>query len=297
MTAPSVRKVHHAQRKADRLAAPLTINHPAYSERKQRTLEQAEQFTGLREGWKTQHGYYYDEERRYWRFLVPDSARILELGCGTGDLLAALNPSDGLGVDFSQVAIERARAKHPDLRFQLGDVENLEGVVEAGEQFDVILMQDTIGALDDCLETFRGLHRYCHSGTRIIVSYHSRMWQPFLRLYTRFTTKELARPSNWLSSEDIANLLDLAGFDVIKREWRILCPFRLFGLGLLINRYIATLPLIRKFCLRNYVVARGPSESAAGRCLDDGGRAMPQRARQYRSRASRVCRRSAPTSK
>lgn len=195
---------------------------------------------------------------------MPESVSVLELGCGTGDLLAALKPSDGLGVGFSQTVIERAKATHPNLRFRYGDVENLDDVVELGAQFDVILMQDTIGALDDCLESLRGLHRYCRPNTRIIVSYHSRMQEPFLLLYTRLRTKELARPSNWLSNQDLANLLNLAEFDVTKRDWRVLCPFRRFGIGRLINRYIATLPLIRKLCLRNYVIARPqPKEQVA----------------------------------
>ena len=63
-------------------------------------------------------------------------------------------------------------------------------------------------------------------------------------------------PQNWLSSQDIANLFMLAGFDVIKREWRVMSPFWLFGLGRLINKYVATLPVIRKLSLRNYVIAR-----------------------------------------
>src|ERR1044072_2224195 len=36
----------------------------------------------------------------------------------------------------------------------------------------------------------------------------------------------------------------------------MLTPFGLFGLGRFVNRYIATLPLIRRLCLRNYVIAR-----------------------------------------
>ncbi|MSP32207.1 MAG: glycosyltransferase [Pseudolabrys sp.] len=246
----------HAHGKTIHLNPSPSSNQSLYTERKQRTLEQAEQFAFERERWKAQHAFYYEEEQRYWRFLVPNSIRVLELGCSTGDLLAALKPSEGLGIDFSQAMIDRAKVKHSNLHFERGDVEKLDDVIQSDAEFDVILMQDTIGALDDCLETFRSLHRYCQSNTRIIVSYHSRMWEPFLLLYTRLKTKELARPSNWLSSQDIVNLLDLAGFDVIKRDWRVLCPFRLFGIGRLINRYIATLPLIRKLCLRNYVVAR-----------------------------------------
>ena len=85
-----------------------------------------------------------------------------------------------------------------------------------------------------------------------------------LVLYTKLAASQRFVRRNWLSNQDIANLLQLADFDVIKQEWRMLVPFRLFGLGRLINRFVATLPLIRKLCLRNYVVARPrpPAEKA-----------------------------------
>ena len=52
------------------------------------------------------------------------------------------------------------------------------------------------------------------------------------------------------------DLLALSDFEVVKREWRQLLPRRWFGLGPLINRYIGTVPLIRGFSLRHYLVAR-----------------------------------------
>jgi glycosyltransferase involved in cell wall biosynthesis len=61
---------------------------------------------------------------------------------------------------------------------------------------------------------------------------------------------------NWISSNGISNILQLAGFDVVKKERKILMPRRLLGLGSLINRFIAPLPLIRRCCLMNYLVAR-----------------------------------------
>ena len=61
---------------------------------------------------------------------------------------------------------------------------------------------------------------------------------------------------NWLSTEDTMGFLQLADFEPVKREWRQLVPRSLFGLGTLINRFIGTLPLIRRLSLRNYIVAR-----------------------------------------
>ena len=241
---------------ADMTVSPPRSARRAYSERKQRALEQADQLTGLREAWTGRHLFFYEEDFRYMRFLVPEGKCVLELGSGGGALLAALEPNEGTGVDFSQSAVERAQARYPGLKFIKGDAEALDEIAGLDDDYDVIVMSDTIGALDDCLETFRSLHRYCRPDTRVIVSYHARLWEPLLLLYARLRTGHPWRPSNWLSSQDIANLFELADFDVIKREWRILLPFRLFGLGRLINRFVATLPLIRKLCLRNYIVAR-----------------------------------------
>src|SRR5882724_8159537 len=59
--------------------------------------------------------FYHRLLERYYRFLVPPGLRVLEIGCGFGHLLAALKPSRGVGIDFSDAISERARALHPEL--------------------------------------------------------------------------------------------------------------------------------------------------------------------------------------
>jgi len=39
--------------------------------------------------------------RKQYGFYVPPGQRVLEIGCGLGDLLAAVKPATGLGLDFS----------------------------------------------------------------------------------------------------------------------------------------------------------------------------------------------------
>jgi SAM-dependent methyltransferase len=251
----------------------------SYSTRKQHTLALAEQLADERAGWIGRHGFYYEEDWNYMRFLVPEGKRVLDLGCGAGGLLNALKPGEGVGIDFSGTMIERARSEHPHLTFVHGDFENLDELPDLGAPFDFIVMTDSIGALDDCLQTLRALRRYCGPHTRVIVTYSAWFWEPLYAIYSRLTTGRPARPQNWLSSEDIANLLYLADYDVIKREWRVLSPFRLFGLGRLINRFVATLPLIRNLCLRSHVIARAqpapfatlPSVSIVVPCRNEQG--------------------------
>ncbi len=65
--------------------------------------------------------YYQKLLRRYYSFWIPPGSRVLEIGCGLGDLLAAVKPSRGLGVDFSPASIALARERHPELEFVAAD--------------------------------------------------------------------------------------------------------------------------------------------------------------------------------
>jgi len=61
---------------------------------------------------------------------------------------------------------------------------------------------------------------------------------------------------NYIATADFLNVMDLADFEMIRKEQRQLLPRRWFGLGPFINRYIAPLPGIRHLCLRTYIVGR-----------------------------------------
>ncbi len=200
--------------------------------------------------------YFHEDDQRFLRFLIPEGLKVLEIGCGSGALLAALKPAFGLGVDLSPRMVEVARASHPGLEFAEGDIEDEAFVSTLGGPFDVIVMADTIGMLDDCQATLASLHRLCHRDTRLVVAYHNYLWEPGLRLAERLEARMPEPLMNWLRPADIANLLMLADYQPVREEWRQLLPKRLFGIGPLVNRFIATLPLIRRLCLRNYLVAR-----------------------------------------
>jgi len=103
---------------------------------------------------------------------------------------------------------------------------------------------------------FRSLRRVSAPHTRLVVAYYSHLWEPVLDL-AEWMGQKMPQPDvNFLSSSDITNLLYLAGFEVVRTEWRQLIPKSLLGIGTAINRFIGTLPLIRRLCLRHYIVAR-----------------------------------------
>ena len=228
--------------------------------RKKKIEERADKLAASRDQWIKKNSFFYNDDYSYMKFLVGEGARVLELGCGTGRMLNSLKPSHGVGVDLSFNMVSIAQKNYPNLEFIQGDLEDQEFISSLKGPFDYIILSDTIGYLDDCEEAFSGLHSLCTSDTRLIIAYYSWRWRPILTLGEKIGLKMPSVEMNWLSTEDTTGLLQLADFDTVKREWRQLLPRKLLGFGTIINRFIGTLPFIRRLSLRNYIVARPMKE-------------------------------------
>jgi SAM-dependent methyltransferase len=224
--------------------------------RKREFLEYAESNLDEQDRRSRFNAAYREDDLKFMRFLIPPGKRVLELGCGRGDLLAALQPSYGVGVDFGARTIARARELHPDLHFVLGDVEDPATLGGIEGPFDYIVIADTIGMFEDIDGTLRLVHHLCAPSTRIIISYYSHLWEPILKLAELLRLRARQPKINYIATADFLNLMDLADFEMISHEQRQLIPLRWFGIGPFVNRFIAPLPGIRKLCLRTYIVGR-----------------------------------------
>ena len=200
--------------------------------------------------------FLHSEDVRYLKFLIPEGMRVLQLGCCTGELLAELKPSFGVGVDLNISAIDEARRAYPDYRFYAGDIEAPDFIKSLPGPFDYIVIVDTLGSLDDCQLMFQNLHTLCMRETRLIVGYFSHLWYPLLKFVEAIGLKMPQPPQNVLAPADVCCLAALADFDAIKSERRVLSPLRIFGLGRLTNRFLAPFPVFSSLCLRHYTVCR-----------------------------------------
>jgi SAM-dependent methyltransferase len=196
--------------------------------------------------------FYHQRVTRILQTLVLPGQRIIELGCAYGDLLAELEPSVGVGVDFSAAMIKFASARHPQLRFIHADAQDL----NIGETFDVIILSDLVNDLWDVQQVFQTVASLAKPHTRLIINTYSRLWELPLEVTERLN---LARPTlyqNWLTVEDITNLLKLTNFQVIRHWSEILCPLNIPILQQLLNRFLVKLWPFRLGGLSNFVVAR-----------------------------------------
>ncbi len=203
--------------------------------------------------WRKKNRGYHESVESVVRFHVPAGKRVLEIGSGTGNLLAAVRPSVGVGVDVSPKMVELAARQHPDLRFYSSPIETFE---LPGETFDYIILSDLLGFLYDIRMVLQRLRRFCHSNTRLIVNWYSRAWEPILRGAEALGLKYPQPYLNWTAASDVVNFLRLADFEPVIHRGHTLLPLRVPFLSTLCNRFLAHLPLIQIFNISNFLVAR-----------------------------------------
>jgi SAM-dependent methyltransferase len=197
--------------------------------------------------------YYYRRLIGRMRHIVPPGARVLDVGCACGDLLAALQPSQGVGIDFVPEFVDEARRRYPDLRFECLRAEDAGGLTET---FDYILLSQALSEVYDIVALLRGLLDGCHDRTRLVIVNYSRLWQPALRLAEWLRIKPKSPPQNWVPDDEIRNLLALAGWQTVRRTGATLMPVPVPLVANAVNRYIANLPLVQSLCLNHVHIAR-----------------------------------------
>ena len=203
--------------------------------------------------WHRRNRDYHRAIASLARFYTLASSKILEVGSGNGDLLAALNPSEGLGIDISGEMVRLAAGKYPHLKFQQMSGELLD---LPAQKFDFIVLSDLVGYLYDIRLVFERLRTICHSRTRVIINWYSRLWQPILRLAEKVGLKYPQPLVNWTTPADIINLLYIAGYEVVHHRGHVLLPKQVPLLSAIANRYLAHLWGFRWLCLTNWIVAR-----------------------------------------
>lgn len=196
--------------------------------------------------------HYHRQLARHYQALVPKGQRVLELGCGDGSLLAALQPALGVGVDFSHTALQAARRQHPQLHWVQADVHSL----PLHGSFDVIILSDLLNDVWDVQLLLERLRAVCHSRTRVIINSYSRLWQWPLSLAELLGLKKRALTQNWFTTEDAVNLLGLASYEPVKLSREILLPANIPLLSDFMNSFVVKLPFFSLFALTNFIVAR-----------------------------------------
>jgi SAM-dependent methyltransferase len=219
-----------------------------------------ESYAANSQRWKGLRSYYQERLAEIYSLSIPPGKRILELGCGEGDLLKHLRPEYGIGVDLSESLVDRARAKYPELHFECGDAMKL----KIPGKFDFIVLSDLLNDVWDVQTLLEAVRDNCHSDTRILVNNYSRLWEGPRKIAEWLGLAKCLLPQNWLTVSDLRNLFSLSGFETIRTTSEIMCPLKIPFLAGFLNRFLVKISPFRHLGLTNFLIAR-PTPRTMGR--------------------------------
>jgi SAM-dependent methyltransferase len=209
---------------------------------------------------RDQSTYYHDRLEHRFKFLVPPGLRVLEIGCGRGDLLASLDPSEGIGIDFSPSMVAEATVRHPDLEFLVADAHDfsLDGT------FDIVILSDLVNDVWDVQAILEQVRAVCSPSTRVILNFYSKLWQGPLTFVRRLGLANPTGTQNWLAPGDVSSLLSLSGFETITQSREVLLPMRFGPISGFLNRVVVRIWPFNYGAMTNFVIARlRPAEAGS----------------------------------
>lgn len=204
---------------------------------------------------ETRSGRFFRQELgRLVSSQVLPSSRVLDISCGTGELLEACRPELGWGVDGSCERLDIARARYPHLVFfpaihTAMQSETLSGV-------DYVVAALALDRVPDVHSTLESVRTLMSRNSRIVIVTYNRLWRPAIRVAEILGLKKRHVGENYVPWDQIENLLALSGFEVTKHHDGVLVPVRVPVISRFVNRWVAPLPVFRALCMLRVTVAR-----------------------------------------
>ncbi len=197
--------------------------------------------------YKRKNWYYYANLKKIIRSLVKPEGVVLDVGCGTGDILNSLVPNYGLGLDISPEMIKIAKSKYgkkSNLQFISTDVRELKKEA-LGRRFDYIIMTDVLEHLEDISSSLRKISELAGRETKIIISAANPFWEPFLVILEKIGLKMPEGPHQRISIKETENLLIKNNLKIIQKGHRLLLPYPIPIVSNFINKYFYKVPVLK----------------------------------------------------
>jgi ubiquinone/menaquinone biosynthesis C-methylase UbiE len=192
-------------------------------------------------------GLHYTTLKKLLSTLIPGGKRVFEVGCGTGDLLASLDPKVGYGMDISGEMIKIAASKHKaleNLNFSTGWPKG---------KYDYIYMCDVIEHLENPEETFGKISELMDANTLFINTMMNPIWIPVEEVYNFFGWKMPEGPHNRIKYSELKVMIQESGMKIIGHDYTLLMPIRIPFVTSFVNRYMEK--FFKKLAFIEYLVA------------------------------------------
>lgn len=201
---------------------------------------------------KKKNWYYYKNLKALYKQLISKQGSVLEIGCGTGDLISTMNARQAFGIDISPEMIKIAKQKHPKIQFEAVTVEDF----KTGIIFDYIFLADVIEHLENIPSTIEAINKLCTEDTKIIFTYANPLWEPILMLLEKIGSKMPEGPHYRIPYYKFKKILENNNLQTIERGWRLLLPANIPLISALINPIFYHIPLLKRLGMLEYIIIK-----------------------------------------
>ncbi len=209
------------------------------------------------QSWRKKNTYFYDEILKFHKFLISPGKTIIEIGAGTGELLAGLEGSKAVAVDASTTMTSSINRQYSQIETVNARAENVQSMKKlAGRGFDYVIANGLLSQVSDVQLVLRGLGEICDPQTRLIVSTYNAFWEPILSLGAKLKMRSTSPNQNWLSDTDMTNLFFLEDFEIVSSYKRMLIPKYIPGISWFFNKILIHLPILKSMTLMRYYILR-----------------------------------------
>lgn len=160
--------------------------------------------------WKARAHAYYTHLKALLKASIPAGESVCEVGCGTGDLLAHLEPSRGVGLDISAGMVEVARAKHPHLDFRVGDISS----APLDERFRFVTCVDVVEHVPEVRTAVTNMAKMLQSGGSLFITTAHPSWKPFLEVAEKLKLKMPEGAHRWRDKSELTEAVVAAGLKI-----------------------------------------------------------------------------------
>lgn len=118
-----------------------------------------------------------------------------------------------------------------------------------------VVLDAALNRVDDVYLALDGVAESWSPESRVINVSYSRLWRPLVT-GSRRMERTAKTEENWIPPGELENQFEQTGFEIIERRTAVLMPLPIPLLSVLVNRWLAPLPILRLLCVYYIVVAR-----------------------------------------
>lgn len=202
--------------------------------------------------WKEKNWYYHNQLKQIFKDVIKEDSNVLQIGYGLGDILAALYPKRGVSFDDDKDILSISRRRYPIFKFSDFNFNKN----KVNDKFDYIIFPNSLEHFDDIQSVFENIHPVLSKSSKVVIASVNPRWEQFFYILEKLKLKRPEPPRNWLRMENIKNLLEVSGYQVVESDYRIILPVYIPLVSNLANGIFKKIKFLKRFCVEQYLVAQ-----------------------------------------